>query len=284
MDKFKEKLIETFIEFDKVCKENNIRYFVSGGTLIGAVRHHGFIPWDDDIDVVMLPEDYEKFCSLKGKLGEHYDIIDDRDDNYWLLLLAKFVDKRTTLWELEEYPCVTGVYIDIFPLYECNSSNALELKSCYDKCSVNLKRAMKHHSFKKILSLILEGHFSTLKEVFKDILYYKPKFSIYKKEYIRYVTEVKNTRGDKYISLEGDYKEKEIYKKEWFDKTISLQFENIEVEASANYVEILTHVFGDYMQLPPVEKRISHHPHYFMDLERRWTIDEIKKYKKTTVV
>lgn len=284
MDKFKEKLIETFIEFDKVCKENDIRYFVSGGTLIGAVRHHGFIPWDDDIDVVMLPEDYEKFCSLKGKLGEHYDIIDDRDDNYWLLLLAKFVDKRTTLWELEEYPCVTGVYIDIFPLYECNSSNALELKNCYDKCSVNLKRAMKHHSSKKILSLILEGHFSTLKEVFKDILYYKPKFSIYKKEYIKYVKEVKNTRGDKYISLEGDYKEKEIYKKEWFGKTIRLQFENIEVEASANYVEILTHVFGDYMKLPPVEKRISHHPHYFMDLERRWTIDEIKKYKKTAVV
>ena len=101
---FKNKLLETFKAFIEFCNEHGIKYYACGGTLIGAVRHQGLIPWDDDIDVWMMPDDFKKFCSCRGKIQGHYDIMDGRDDNYWLLSVAKFVDVDTTLWEEEEYP------------------------------------------------------------------------------------------------------------------------------------------------------------------------------------
>ena len=133
---YKKKLLETFKAFDAFCRKHDINYYAAYGTLIGAVRHKGLIPWDDDIDVLMLPDDYNKFCSYRGNVDGHYDIVDSRDENYWLLTLAKFVDMNTTLWEMEEYPCVTGVYIDIFPLYENDHDQAVKLKTQYEKYAV----------------------------------------------------------------------------------------------------------------------------------------------------
>ena len=142
---FKNKLLETFKAFIEFCNEHGIKYYACGGTLIGAVRHQGLIPWDDDIDVWMMPDDFKKFCSYRGKIQGHYDIMDGRDDNYWLLSVAKFVDVDTTLWEEEEYPCVTGVYIDVFPLYECDSQNALQQKHKHDEFEFFFKHSMRHY-------------------------------------------------------------------------------------------------------------------------------------------
>lgn len=278
---FKIKLIETFKVFDKFCKSHNLRYFVAYGTLIGAVRHHGLIPWDDDIDVLMLPDDYKKFCSYKGKVGGHYDIVDSRDENYWLLTLAKFVDMNTTLWEMEEYPCVTGVYIDVFPLYENNYDQAVKLKAQYEKFAVLLRRSMMHYSFNKIWSLLYNGRILTLWKVLKDIIHNFVMHSYFRKKYDHYLNKVQNARGDYYVCYEGDYKEREIYPKEWFDKTMKIPFEDMMIDIPVEYDKMLTKIYGDYMQLPPEEKRVSHHPHYFLDLDRRWTIDEIKNYKKS---
>ena len=144
---FKRVLIETFTAFDKFCRVHGIKYFAAYGTLIGAVRHKGLIPWDDDIDVWMLPEDYEKFCSYRGNVDGHYEIMDSRDENYWLLSLAKFVDADTTLWEYEHFPCITGVYIDVFKLNYCDVSVAVSLRKEYDRTSYNLTYAMMHHTF-----------------------------------------------------------------------------------------------------------------------------------------
>ncbi len=276
---FRIKLIETFKAFDEFCKNHNLRYFVAYGTLIGAVRHHGLIPWDDDIDVLMLPDDYNKFCSYKGKVGGHYDIVDSRDENYWLLTLAKFVDMNTTLWEMEEYPCVTGVYIDVFPLYENNYDQAVKLKAQYEKFSILLRRTMMHYSLNKIWSLLYSRRFLTLGKVLKDITRNFFTHSYYRKKYDHYLNMAQNARGDYYVCYEGDYKEREIYPKEWFDKTMKIPFEDMMIEIPVEYDKMLTKIYGDYMQLPPEEKRVSHHPHYFLDLDRRWSIDEIKDYK-----
>ena len=89
MNDFQEKLLEVYRSFQELCKIHDIHYYAYGGTLIGAIRHHGFIPWDDDIDVLMKRPDYEKFCSLRGKVDGHYDIMTEDEDNYWLLSLAE---------------------------------------------------------------------------------------------------------------------------------------------------------------------------------------------------
>lgn len=277
---FKNKLIETFRAFIEFCNAHSIKYYTCGGTLIGAVRHHGLIPWDDDIDVWMLPDDYNKFCSLKGQVDGHYDIMDSRDDNYWLLSLAKFVDTNTTLWETEHFPCVTGVYVDVFPLYECNKEEGLTLKREYDKTSYSLTYAMAQHPFSQLLKLLLKGNIRLCIQYTIEKYYYKPNLKKFKTAYLTCVDKTKKAKGDMYISYDGMYGEKEIFPKKWFAETIIVPFEDFEIHIPKEYHKLLTQLYGDYMQLPPEEKRVSHHSHYFLDLNRRWTIDEIKQYKK----
>lgn len=277
---FKKKLIETFRAFVAFCDAHGIRYYTCYGALIGAVRHQGLIPWDDDIDVWMTADDYKKFLSFRGKVDGHYDIMDERDENYWLHCLAKFVDTDTSMWEVVEYPCVTGVYIDIFPLYECDSKEAWQQKLEYERYLRLFRRSMRHYSFKRVISPLCRGHIQPFIENMKDILYYKPMNGVFHRRYEAFLNKIQNEKGDCYVAYSGDYGQKEIYKKEWFRDVVKLKYEGMEVDAPKEYHAILTQLYGDYMQLPPVEKRISNHPHYFLDLDRRWTAEEIKKYKK----
>lgn len=277
---FKNKLLETFKAFIAFCNEHGIRYYACGGTLIGAVRHHGLIPWDDDVDVWMLPEDFKKFCSYRGKMEGHYDIMDGRDDNYWLLSVAKFVDVDTTLWEVEEYPCVTGVYIDVFPLYECDSQIALQQKFKHDEFEFFFKHSMRHYSFDKVLSTLYNRHLFQFVEILKDLLYYKPLYKAYKRKFDKFSRKIQIERGDRYVSYAGDYGEGEIFEKNLFQESIKMRFEDFEIDIPKEYDIILKQLYGDYMKLPPEEKRKSHHSHYFLDLNRRWTLGEIREYVK----
>lgn len=277
---FRAKLIETFRSFDNFCKSHGIKYYTAGGTLIGAVRHKGLIPWDDDVDVWMLRSDYEKFLSFRGKVDGHYDIMDSRDKNYWLLSLAKYVDTNTTLWEFEHYPCITGVYIDVFPLDECDADKAMALRKEYDDVSFKLTYAMARHSLNQFLTLLTHSSFRTILVYLKDSFYYRPRYKKYLHDYLVVVNKIKESKGNMFVAFDGLYQEREIYKKEWLDGIVQLPFEDMVIDAPVGFHEILTQVYGDYMQLPPVDKRISHHSHYFLDLNRRWTIEEVKEYKK----
>ena len=277
---YKEKLIETFYAFDQFCAENDIKYYAAYGTLIGAVRHQGLIPWDDDIDVWMLPDDYEKVMSYKGAINGHYDIVTDTDKNYWLYSLIKFVDTDTTLWEAEEFPCVTGVYIDIFPLMECDEKDAKNNREEYDDISSKLTRSLKHHSIGRVLRLYLTWHAHEGKLMLKDFFYSTFRYKSNRKKYDELVKRLKSQKGDFYVSYDGAYYEKEVFPKEWFKETASLEFEGAQIPVPIAYDLVLKRLYGDYMQLPPEEKRVSHHSHFFEDMDRRWTIKEIRKILK----
>ena len=106
-------------DFDRVCRENGIGYSIAYGTLLGAVRHHGFIPWDDDVDVVVTREDYNKLRRLlNSQLDENHCFVCAEDDKRFAAPLAKVIDKRTVLRQLEHHSdrMDLGVYIDIFVL------------------------------------------------------------------------------------------------------------------------------------------------------------------------
>ena len=118
MTEFQEKLLQTFEAFSQFCKANNLTYYAAYGTCLGAVRHHGFIPWDDDIDVYMKREDYERLLSVRDQLnGTKWSVSDFRDGNY-PYSFGKFYATDCSVWELRQFPFIIGPWIDIFPLDE----------------------------------------------------------------------------------------------------------------------------------------------------------------------
>lgn len=275
---FKEKLLKTFKAFDFFCKKNNIRYYAAYGTMLGAIRHHGFIPWDDDIDVYMLRKDYDKFCTLKNKVGPHYNIFDINNKNYWLLSLAKFVDIDTTLWEFEDRPLILGVYIDVFPLDEINTDQTLCLKDEYDKISFLVIRSMMRHTKSQYVHNIF--HPRTEWKMLFDTFYYCKRKTYYMEKYKSCVKKIKSLKGDFYVSYDGPYGTGEIMKKEWFADTLNVPFEDYSMIVPFGYDAILTKIYGDYMKLPPKSEQVSHHNHFFLDLNKRWTIEEILNVSK----
>ena len=110
--RYKFLLLQTFKAFVKFCKDNGIQFFAAGGTMIGAVRHRGFIPWDDDIDVYMKRCDYDKFINLRSQLdGTNYEILDPSLDGYYCAH-TKFSHRYSTLWEFQGIPFVSSKVMD----------------------------------------------------------------------------------------------------------------------------------------------------------------------------
>lgn len=281
---YKDILIKTLKAFDKFCKDNNLTYFACGGTLLGAVRHRGIIPWDDDIDVVMPINDFQKLQSLKNKCtSSGYEIKDYNDEGYYLPYI-KFIDRNTTIWEVKENEYVIGVFIDVFPLFSTNGNLAAnytkieEYKRLFNRLSSGYKKYPLKTLIKAIMNLQLRNVYGWI----KGLLYYKHFQIKMRQVFIDYHEKLASVNsGDYLINYFATYPvEKELFKKEWFEESTLLPFEDTQISVPSKYHEILNNMFGDYMTPPPVEQRVSHHYLYFMDLNRRWTIDEIKRIKK----
>ena len=282
-DIYKKILLQTMKDFIKFCEVNNLKYIAAYGTVLGAVRHKGLIPWDDDIDVFMVREDYNKFLSLKNKLiNTSYEIIDHKDKDYYLPF-AKFCNKHTTLWEVKELPFIMGVFIDIFPLDYApnNESEIKQLRKLFKISWSNYLKSLIKPQYNQYLELI-----KTLK--FRPLLakIYLNKYKPFKKKFYSHFLKVEKRiqlqEGNFYIRyVTGDYPLNRImHPKSWIEDTIEVPFEDFKINIPKNYHEYLTNEFGNYMQLPPIEKRGSNHFHYFVDLSKRLTFNDIKLLKK----
>lgn len=275
--KHKAILIETFKAFDKFCSIHNIKYFACGGTAIGAVRHKGIIPWDDDIDVCMLRDDYNRFIELKDKcIGSNYKIIDYDNKGYYLPF-AKFINDNTTIWELEENPFIFGVFIDIFPLnYTTNihkDNKYFQYK--YIKAFSDYVLSLKNYS---LIKLIKKKKLGGLKLYIKHLLFKSIQPFIFNR-FKKLDNIIKNNKEGNYLlNYFTPYKvEKETFPKDWFKTQIDFPFEDTFIKLPNGYELYLTQLFGDYMVPPPIEKQVSHHNIYFMDLDSRHSINEIKR-------
>lgn len=268
--------------FIRLCDDHRIKYFACGGTAIGAVRHNGFIPWDDDIDVYMLREDYDRFLALKKKLTDtEYEIIDPSNTSYYLPF-AKYSHKHSTIWERKEESFIFGAYIDIFPLDYCDGytptliSEGNEIKKIWD----NYKRGLRALT-KERANRMLKGDLTELKGFISELFYYRFKTNLFREQIYRFTDKLRSTsrQDGQYCYCYGPevVSEHEVFQRSWFADTVAMPFENLMINMPIGYHEYMTSQYGNYMQLPPIEHQISHHPFYYINLERRLTKKEIQQ-------
>mgnify|MGYP004661612869 FL=1 len=240
--------------FTEVCEENNLRYYLGGGTLLGAVRHKGFIPWDDDIDVMMPRPDFQKFLSLSIN-NKNYNIIKPGTAGYYYNF-AKLVDTRTILEEKGiKLIDGLGVYIDIFPL-----------DGMPETPDARKKRFKELNSIRKRINntCLLRPKFHRNPFAYLNAcrIYNSNKnidLSSLQKKYLD--SALKNSFDDSefVFAAGGAYGARDIFPGKWFEKEIELQFENLSVKAFNGYDFYLTQLYGDYMTLPPEDKRVTPH-------------------------
>lgn len=261
--KLQNEILNIYKEFKRICDENNLKYYAIGGTCIGAIRHKGFIPWDDDLDVAMPFEDYEKFRKIAPKeLNNNYNLIDYIDCNRtYKFHFMKIENLNTTFveqGELYDYNQYKGVYIDIMPISAISKNIILRCTDkirfyFYDKLNKNIR--LKYEEKKSLKGKIL-WILSRPLFILKKKNYYSKKFDklcrkreISSKKYILFPFR---------IPLRRPYSN--IFDFEDFKDSLEVPFEDTSIKLPIGYDNYLKKDFGDYMQLPPEEKRISHLP------------------------
>lgn len=240
--------------FDKFCKENNIEYFLCTGTLLGAIRHHGFIPWDDDIDVCMMRDQYNKFISL-WKDKNRYKLKCPELNNS-IVPYAKIVDTETvTISEFYNDEDNNNLWIDIFPMDGFpNDINA----------SDNLVKKMAHYRF--LLSIInsKSGKGSNIVKIIGKLIM-KPFLMMYgKKRLINKISQIaqnQNISDCKYVGniVWGVYGLNEKIKQADMKPIYPVSFEEHEFSAFSCWDNYLSGLYGNYMEFPPENCRNAHH-------------------------
>ena len=241
--------------FDAFCKENDIKYYLSHGTLLGAIRYGKFIPWDDDVDLLIPREDYNKMITLFKDNGRYQLFAFEKNQNY-CYPMAKLCD-MTTLKEESGYNngVELGVDIDLFPLDEWNS-NLRKAK----KEARYIGRQMKLLTLSKLYK---PDSKSSIKRLIKGIVMFFCK-GLGSKHYIKKILKASRKSSKSNSNYLGCkvwcvYGERGIIPAEVFADTTYVEFEGEMFPAPAGYDTYLTCLYGDYMPEPPVEKRKTHH-------------------------
>lgn len=258
LKEIQETELNLLLQFKTICEKNNLRYSLGGGSLLGSIRHKGFIPWDDDIDLMMPRPDYEKFLSFAKNSDVPFKLTTYETENGYNGLFAKIWDSETAIKDdLMELGYEIGVNIDIFPIDGLGNSKQEALK-IFRKTAWN-REMLNAALWKKFFRS--KTH-SLLVEPIRFTMFVLSRFAN-PKELLRKV-DTENLKHPFENSLYagcvcGSYREREIMEKATFLHYVDVEFEKHNFKAIANYDEYLTMHYGDYMQLPPEEKRETHH-------------------------
>lgn len=267
LSEMQNKLLMMLKWFHNFCVENKLEYYALGGTLLGALRHNGFIPWDDDIDLGMPRKEYEKFIKLmKGKNGMYVLETPFDGNKDFLYSSSKLYDTQTTTIENVKSSTKRGIYIDIFPL-DGIGNTIEEAKKNFKKfdrknmflisrtCKVSKKRKL-YKNVAIVLSNLIPGFIINNKKLSIKV------DKIAKKNDFNHCEFVGN--------LMGSYREKEIFPKSYIGEKHLYKFEDMEIYGFEFADEYLTKIYGQWRQLPPIEKRKGTHEILFVDLNKSY--------------
>lgn len=254
------------------CLELNVSYYLLGGTMLGAVRHGGFIPWDDDIDVAMPRKDYEIFIH-KGQalLPDNLFIQTHETDPEFPAAYAKIRNSDTTFIEsgLRNRKINHGVWIDVFPLdyYPKDPNRRLILRNRWNRYSFRIARACYSRTPQNEKSSLIKKAEREIRALLYSIMLPDVEGTILKREKM-----IKSEpESGFYVNWSGAWGKKEVAPVSWFGAGVTLKFEDIYCMVPAEYDKWLKQVYGNYMQFPPEEKRISHHYVDKIDLNKPYT-------------
>lgn len=256
LDKLHNNLIIILDEIDRICKKHGIKYSLHSGSLLGAVRHQGIIPWDDDIDIAMMRDDYDRFFDIcKKELSSNFSVVTiESCDNYYygmgkVLLKGTLVEQAIGSGKKRK----TNLWVDIFPydyipeskikrLWQASFSQLyIKQLEVYDDGIPTDSRFAKKAYF-SMLKFI--NHFVNMDSV--------------KKKLIIMVRRYNDNKTGEICCICGFGYTRQILPNDFFDHVVEYQFENKMFLGFSDYDRYLKQVFGDYMKLPPIEKRQSH--------------------------
>lgn len=255
-------LLEMLKYIDSVCKNNNIEYYLNCGTALGAVRHKGFIPWDDDIDIMLPRESYNRLLQcFNSNPSNKYVLQNEKSENNYFTLFSKIRKKGTVFLEKDTEGMFenNGIYIDIFPLDFSNEIKSFSfrfdaLRIRLIKHTLSYKYCNKRYRRTKGKVGYLIGLFSSLPYIFRTRKY------LYNKA--NYLMQKRNSKERIYaISYAGIYSiKKETMKYTVYYPPKLCDFEGKKYPICNNAKYYLHHYYGDFMKLPPKSKRHTHEP------------------------
>lgn len=242
MNEIREMQIELMRYVRDTCERNGLRYYMCGGTLLGAVRHKGYIPWDDDVDLAMPMPDYLRFIKIVKEQKKYLslNIYDYPDDYYNFFMRLVNQDTYMKNWE---YPFLmsSGVSIDIFPLF-------------------GLPSQQKERSFfYKTIRLLNERFISTYIENDKDTQELIASRHVLQKQIEEMMEQYPFDKCEWIGNVLSKYREKEIMPGTIYQDSVKLEFENDEFAAAGGYRDYLSRMFGDYMKLPAKVDQMNTH-------------------------
>jgi len=257
LEEQKQRMLEMLKDFDQFCNDHDLSYFLTGGTLLGAVRHKGYIPWDDDIDVGMPRHDYETFIRIynEERISPNYELISFHQKPGLYVSSGKLVDTETVMEELVDSEVTLGVYLDVFPLDNLGETEE-QAKQLTERL-LKVRRNLDIQNWKVSPDRVWYKN-----AVIKMIKMLAPK-GIRQQliaEQDRVCQTYAGERLTAYVGYPCAAMKQELLKGEWFESFKLLPFEQYSFRVPIGYEGCLNVFYGpNYMELPPEEKRVSHH-------------------------
>lgn len=254
--------LDMLVEFDRICRKNNINYVLFGGSLLGAVRHQGYIPWDDDADIAMLREDYDKFKKHGNELNPDICFFQDHDTDpeyRWGYGKLRRTDSIYIRVGQEHLKCKTGIFVDVFPMDDIPRSVPGQIIQDIFCCCM-----------RKILwSEVARVNTKGIPKLWFTLLSKIP-VSIPFDGFQHYIRKSQKSSPNRVRCLSFPatgtlYRKNPIrvrygMPKSWFTDRKEYEFEGKKFYSSSDYDTVLTYIYGDYMKLPPEDQREPHSP------------------------
>lgn len=262
LDTIQNILLGFLLEIDRICKKHNIKYFLAGGTLLGAVRHKGFIPWDDDADVMMLREDYDKFLKvLPYEIPQNFVIQNDEKTSHFPFTKIRINDTVFSTEFSSRFDDIhNGIFFDV--LAQDQTSNNKLIRKLHMHATASTRwlvldkwRGTKVNANGKISSFVAN--------LLKTIL----PLSFLEKLQNTLMSQFKNKKNAKYLfDGMGRNITRGEFPRQWLEESVYVDFENVKLPIPKEYDKYLSYLYGDYMEMIPVSLRHVSHDIIRMDL------------------